>query len=422
MQEVKEKSGTVKDTFLRRLDQQTRGDSLYFVSLGLFLVTSILIASFFYRYFEGKPCMWLQIICMLLLVGYEYRNGFLRAQQWGAGLVLVILTLISLRTAQGSITRMVPMMFPYIYCARRIPFPKIVRFTLKCCIITVAIVVLSSYLGLIDNVVMLKSGRVREFLGFRYALYLPGILLNMTLLWIYLKKDKINLLGAAVWGLLNWGVYYLTDSRSSFVIAEVMLVVALLMKWMPKLVEKLRPLWALTIPAFAVGGAASVLMTEFYDGTVSWMRKLNSALSGRLNLGQRSLEKYGVTMFGEDIEWVGNGLDSAGNSMEAAYDYVDCLYLKILQRYGVVFWVLLLLLLTWAMYRLWKRREYHVLFISTLVALHCVLDDLSFALHYNTFWIAMGLAIIAPKMLDWDGETNRLRIPKPKPEKTAETE
>lgn len=417
MNETRQPSGE-KESFGQRLNRLTSGDKLYFLSLGLFLIISVLSNSFYYRYFEGKPCMWLQIVCMLLLVGYEYRNGFLRAQQWGAGLVLVAMTMISLRTAQGSMTRMVPMMFPYIYCARRIPFPKIARFALKCCIITVSLIVLSSYLGLIDNVVMFKSGRIREFLGFRYALYLPGLLLNLTLLWIYLRKDKIDLLGAAFWGLLNWGVYYLTDSRSSFVIAEAMLVVALLMKWLPKAVEKLRPLWAALIPIFGVCGVVSVFMAVFYDGTVTWMRRVNSALSGRLNLGQRSLEKYGVSMFGEDIEWVGNGLDSAGNSVEATYDYVDCLYLKILQRYGVVFWVLLMVLLIWAMYCLWKRREYYILFFSATVAVHCVLDDLSFALHFNTFWIAMGLAIIAPKMLDWDGESNRLRPPKPKLEKT----
>lgn len=388
---------------MQRLDRLTAGDKLYFLSLGLFLVISLLSNSFFYRFFEGKACMLLQIFCMLLLAGYEYRNGFLRAQQWAAGIVLAGLTALSMWSALGSMTRMVPMMFPYIYCARRISFEKIARFSLKWSIITVALIVFSGYLGLIDNVVMYKSGRIREFLGFRYALYLPGFLLNITLLWIYVRGDKLRIWEALLFGVINWVAYYQTDSRTSFVIAEGMLAVGLLMKWLPKITDKLRWLWACLIPVFAISGLGSVLMTVFYDGKVAWMRRLNNSLSGRLNLGQRSLEHYGVELLGQKIEWVGNGLDSAGNSVEASYDYVDCLYVKILQRYGVLFWVVLLILLTWAMYCLWKRREYYILLVSTTVALHCVLDDLSFALHFNTFWIAMGLAVIAPKMLQRGG-------------------
>ena len=73
-------------------------------------------------------------------------------------------------------------MFLYIYCGRRIHFAKIAGFTLNLSIATVLVVVLSGYLGIIDNVVTAKNGRIREYLGFRYALYLPGILLNMTAL------------------------------------------------------------------------------------------------------------------------------------------------------------------------------------------------------------------------------------------------
>lgn len=402
----------IRDTQLyQRLDRLSADDRLFFISYGLFLITSILSTSFFYGYFEGKFYMCLQILCLMILGLYELRNGFLKAQQWIPLLVLVVMTLLGMYPALGSQTRLVPMMFCYIYCARRIPFAKIARFTLKYSIITLYLIVFAGYLGIIDNVVMLKAGRIRQFLGFRYALYLPGMLLNLTALWIYMRKDTISLLGAAIWGFANWGVFYLTDSRISFVLAEALLLAALLMKWLPKLVQKLRPLWALLIATFPVCGIGSVLMTVYYDSTIPWMRRLNSSLEGRLNLGKRSLETFGVKLLGQKIEWVGNGLESDGNSVQAAYNYVDCLYIKILQRYGIIFSVLLVVLLTWSMFMLWKRREYLILMISASVAVHCVLDDLSFVLHYNTFWMAMGLVLFAPAMLIWNGKTNQPPTP-----------
>ena len=255
-------------------------------------------------------------------------------------------------------------------------------------------------LGLIDNVVMYKAGRVREFLGFRYALYLPGILLNITAMWVYLRKDKVDLVGSLFWGVVNWYAYYMTDSRVSFLVAEGLLVLALLMKWLPKVVEKLRPLWAMLIPSFVLFGGVSVVMTMLYDWSVPWMRQINSLLDGRLNLGLYSINKYGITLFGQQIEWVGNGLDSAGNSVEATYDYVDNLYVKMLLRNGTIFTVLMAVFATWAMYRLWKRREYMILIICATVAVQGLLSDLSLALHFNTFWIAMGFSLFVPQNLD----------------------
>jgi hypothetical protein len=309
------------------------------------------------------------------------------------------------------------LMFAYIYCARNIPFAKIARFTLDVSIMLVLLVVVSSYFGIVESISAFKSGRIREYMGFRYALYLPGLLLNMTALWVYLKKDTITVSGTLVWAVANWFVYYQTDSRISFFIAEALLAAGLLMRFLPKVVDKLKPLWWLAASSFGICAAVSLIMTAVYDSSLSWMRKLNSMLESRLRLGHASLEEYGVTFFGQNITWLGNGLDAFGNSVVGTYSYVDCLYVKILQRYGIVFSVAMLVLICWAMYRLYKRKEYHILLICATVAVHCVLDDLSFMVHYNTFWLALGAVLLRPEMLNWNGKTTRIEpLPEPKTE------
>lgn len=383
----------------RRLDRWTAGDRLFFMSFGLFLVTSLLSTSFYYRYFFGRPYTVMQVLCLAMLAGYEYRNGFLKAQNWNAAVVMGMMSLIALSVSDGNILRIVALMFPYTYCARRLRFERIAAFTLKVSLIVVCIVVFSGYIGIIDNVVTVKAGRVREYLGFRYALFLPGILLNMTALWIYLHRNTMTVQDAAVWLLVNLLVYLKTDSRISFLLAAVLLVAALAMRLWPKVLPKLQWLWGLMAGSFVLCGGFSLLLTFAYNGESGWMRKLNSMLESRLSLGQYSLDNYGIPWFGQMIEWKGNGLDHLGQPGTGMYTYVDNLYIKILQRYGMFFFVLLLGLVTWGMYRLWKRRQYHILLISASVAAHCVLDDLSFALHYNTFWIAIGLVILNPATL-----------------------
>ena len=379
-------------TLLRRYSME---DVLYFCSYGLFLLTSILSTSFFYRFFVGYPYSWLQIICLAMLIFREYRMGGAQ-QNWTALIILTVMAVLSLQFTIGNLTRLVPMMFFYIYGARTIHFARIARFSLWVSAVTACLVVFSGYLGIIDNVVVAKGTRVREYLGFRYALYLPGIMLNMTALWIYLRQDKVPVVGALLWTAANTFVYLRTDSRISFVLAEGLLFAAVLMRFVPYLQKGPKWIWGLLTSSYGVCALFSYVFTGIYDGTVPWMRRLNSMLESRLSLGKRSLEDHGFGLLGKRISWVGNGLDAYGNSGNGAYTYVDCFYVKSLQRYGALFTAALLGFLTWSMVRLWKQKHYLLLLICASVAVHCILDDLSFALHYNTFWIAMGMAILNP--------------------------
>ena len=398
-----------REDWSKRLEPVLKYDFLFFLSYGIFLVICILSTSFFYNLFVGRPHMWLQILCVALLGAYELRNGGLRTQNWKALIVCLAMFVISLRVSHASMHRQTVLMFLYIYCARNIPFAKIARFTLNISIALVCVIVLCSCFGLIDNITAFKSGRVREYLGFRYALYLPGMMLNMTALWVWLKKDRVSIFGCLIWALANWAVYYWTDSRISFFVAEALLVAALFMRFLPKVTEKLKPLWWLAVVSFAICAIGSLILTVEYDSSLPWMRKLNSVLESRLSLGYRSVKEYGFTWLGMQIEWLGNGLDAFGNSVVGTYTYVDCLYVKILQRYGIVLLTALIVLSTWAMIWLYKRREYHILLICATVAVHSVLDDLSFTLHYNTFWIPMGVVLINAKMLNWDGKTTQIQ-------------
>ena len=373
-------------------------DILYFGSYGLFLITSLLSTSFYYRWFIGYPYTWIQIACLAMLIFRECRIGCAK-QNWTALAVLIGLAAFSLQFTIGNLTRLIPLMFFYIYGARNIHFSRIARFSLWIGSIIVCFVVFSGYLGIIDNVVVAKGVRIREYLGFRYALYLPGILLNLTALWIYLRQDDLPIPGVLLWTAVNTFVYLRTDSRISFVLAEGLLAAALLLRFVPWFKTRLHGLWGCFAGFYILSAAFSFVFTGIYDGAVPWMRRLNSMLESRLSLGKRSLEDHGFGIFGKQISWVGHGLDAFGNSVDGTYTYVDCFYVKILQRYGALFTAGLLSLVTWAMIRLWKQKEYLILLICASVAVHCILDDLSFALHYNTFWIAMGVAILNPNAL-----------------------
>ena len=287
----------INKTLLRRFSWE---DGLFFGSYGLFLITSLLSTSFYYRFFIGAPYSWLHVICLSMLIFREYLMGGPR-QNWIALAVLTAMAVLSLQFTIGNLTRLVPLMFFYVYGARNIHFMRIARFSLWASAVVVCIVVFSGYLGIIDNVVVAKGNRVREYLGFRYALYLPGILLNMTALWIYLRQDQVSVFGTLLWTVANTFVYLRTDSRISFALAEGLLAIALLLRFVPRLKKGLRWLWGCLSASYVLSAAFSYVFTGIYDATSPWMRRLNSMLESRLSLGKRSLEDYGFGLMGRHI-------------------------------------------------------------------------------------------------------------------------
>ena len=111
--------------------------------------------------------------------------------------------------------------------------------------------------------------------------------------------------------------------------------------------------------SYVIASSFSLYMTFSYNSGIEWMRKLNKFLGDRLYIGQLSLIKYGMPLFGNNkIEWSGNGLDTYGNMSTSSYSWVDCLYLQVTQKYGTIFAITLLILITVCMLKLIKEKKY----------------------------------------------------------------
>lgn len=383
-----------------KLDKYKSAEVFFFLALGLFLTFTVLSTSLYYSVFHGRPFQVMYVACVGLLFLQELHYVRDSRRELAGLIVAGLLFCIVFLVAEGALSRSVSCIFLFAFCARRIPFRKIARFTLNLTFLLVVFVMISGYTGIIQNYTVVQKNRVREYLGFRYALFPSAHLLNMTSLWLWLNKEKVPFSGAVCWGAVNVWMYLKTDSRLSFAIAICLLLAGLVLSRFPRLLDKLHPVRWLMVVSFPLCAAVSIYLTVAYDKNVPWMAKLNSALASRLSLGQNSLNKYGVKLFGQTIDWVGNGLNAFGQQETGAYDYVDCLYVRLLQNYGPIFLVLFLLLLTAALIRANRRRDHLVMVIMTSIAVHCMLDDLSMYLYYNTFWIVMGDLLLNPGA--WD--------------------
>lgn len=371
----------------------------FFIAYMIYMSESILLMSFYGKYLPNQK--YALILCVGLLVFNELLSADKINIKTMFGLIVcLLLFVITFSTSGYSIAGM----FIFIYCARNISFEKISKWTVHITAIMVLFIVMSSFLGIIQDYVDLGE-RVRHYLGFCYALFPSTLIFNITLLVIYRKNTNIKWKDIIVLFFINCFFFYFTNSRLSFGLSIFALLIGMIYKYKYNYLNKPHIFYKILIFSFIICSVISFVLTILYSAGVGWMRELNSFLGNRLILGQISLLQYGVNLLGKKIPWVGNGLDYNGKRATGTYLWVDNLYVKILQRFGIVFFIVFLLFITFALYKCYKTRKYYLLIFMMIIALHCTIDDGQLELYNNTFWFIIGTVLFGRKI---NGQRNEL--------------
>lgn len=372
-----------------------KNELMFFISYILFLIFMTLSTSFYYKYFMSGLKLILVVCCLILLIG-EFLNQKLDNEGIKGLIICVILFFIVLGASKGATENAVAAMFLYMYAARNISFEKIAKVSFYILSILLGFIIISSYFGIIDNVLFVKNGRSRWCLGFRYALFAPSIYFNIVCLWSYINKDRKKLqifLKGCILLLLNYWLYYTTKSRATFAMTCIVILLPFITGDKESNKENAWKKWKFFVPCYFGCFFLSLFLTIFYSNSISWLKNLNDFLGKRLSLGQTSILQNGIGLVGKNITMIGNGMDAYGKISSEAfinYTYVDSLYIQMLIRYGIIFTVIYLVIMTIALYKSYKLKNKIAILIFVLIGLHCMIDDMQLYLQYNTFWLLVG--------------------------------
>lgn len=369
---------------------------LALVALGMFLIVSILEVTFYAQYF---PRIVYKLVIALSLFLLFIKEWLKRKYDYRAviGLCTTFLIYIIVGRMNGFSSNVV-MGILFIYALRDISFKSVSKTSLIISIFLLSLVIISAKLGIIPNYLEVSGARVRNYLGFRYALFPSILLMNTVSIVFYLKQDRIQywqwllLAFSAIW------LYVQTDSRLTFYSSCILLIFNLLIKWIPNFFSNLGSAFNIFKLTFIVNAIVSFWFSLTYlNSTNSFINdilfKLNYMLGDRIYLANKSLQLYGFGLLGRAVEWNGNGLTVEGVRNYQTYLYVDNLYIQILQKYGLLLLALMVSLLTLTLFKVIKSRQWVLAFILILMSFHSMIDDLNLYLHYNIFWILLGSLI-----------------------------
>lgn len=384
-----------------KIDLSSLNDWLVYFGVSLYIVVSILTTTFFSKYIPG---FFVHLISILSIFLISLHNIIVRKKDFsvfGAAFTLGIMSLL-IYFSIGSLNYIYSLII--IFLLKDFEFDKLVKFVLPVIISVFVFIILSSKLGVIQDYIEISATRIRHYLGFRYSLFPSTIMLNIVALYVYSKKEQVTYKSLLVLTLAVLWIFLQTNSRLTALSSMAFILLAILLKRFPKLLTRIRYLLVFLIPSYIFAAVASYVVAGKYTSAGSGLRAVDNFLGGRIYLASKSLYNYGFSWLGKNIQWVGNGLNADGHRSTMSYLYVDNMYIQVLQKYGLLYLIIFVTLLTITLFILYRKKQYLLFLILSILAVYAMIDDLTFNLYYNFFLVLLSLPFaVNPKKIEKDG-------------------
>ena len=275
--------------------------------------------------------------------------------------------------------------------AKNVSFKKIIRLFCAISGIIIIITILSSQLGLVENLIYERGNRSRISFGFEYPTDFTAHIFYLVMGYCYLRKDKLIYLElAGIFG-LSLFTYFFCDARTNAISLFLTFAVFLYLKIRNQVSEKKGTRYVVNpkfskILTFAMPLCAFsfILLTFLYhfQPTNALIKAINNLVSGRLELGAIGFEQYGISLFGNAFQMNGFG-GSTAPRMD--YFFLDSSYVLLLIRYGILVLLAGLVIFSIVSLRAEKQKDFHLLWIMALIAVQCTIEHHLLEVAYNPF-------------------------------------
>ncbi|WP_139355468.1 hypothetical protein [Oribacterium sp. C9] len=371
---------------------------MYYMALIIYVVLSMISSSMVMNFFRPKVFV-LIMSGMLGILALCEALTFLFIKRYGIREIIGLgVCLFFWYIAEKNDSSVMLCSYFIIFCGRNIDLQKRYKIIVPLMILVIFGVMWAANEGYILQYTMAEEGVYRHTFGFGYPLVLPCYILNIASMIAVTRKEKASWTEIAVVFLVAATFYRWCKADLSFGVTVMVAMLILIVKALPKIITSDFVLWRIVdkilIIIFPLFFLLSLWISLIYDPSVKWMSTLDEICRGRLSLPHNAINTYGARLLGQRIGFVGMGLGLDGESVtNGAYNYVDNVYMSLLLRYGVLFSIIALGLLTVTMYFCYQKKMRIWLWVLSLWALHGLFEDKMHFPYYNSLLLIVGQAI-----------------------------
>lgn len=388
----------------RKIRESKFPSFLFYAGLTMELLMVLVDKSNYVNPIEGYlfRITFLLFACKVALTGYDFK-------EWGILLFLEIIGFVSYRvTGENDIIRMVT----FVAACKNIPLKQMIRYvfyvTLAGCMVIVFLAVTGIY-G--DMSLTLDYGRgyeqTRFTLGMGHPNALSCMFLMVAAMGIYAYSERMRWYSYLFVMLLNIGVFWLTDSKTSMLITTLLLVGAFVVTYAGFLKEKRF--------FYLCGGLIFAACILFSVDAAANAQKVREAKWNESYYGEPRFDTHVVGLLRID-EHINGRIVSLTNSenndgtMEtwSAFScpnnmtyYFDMGWVKLFYRYGVIPGILYCMASLALLWQFYRQKDAFGLVIFVVFTIYTVVEAHLFSVYIgrNILYMMMGSYLFAGQNL-----------------------
>ncbi len=255
----------------------------------------------------------------------------------------------------------------FIFCAHNIDYKKLVKVYVLASITLFLIIFVSSCTGILEDTLFYRSnGIVRHGFGFIYTTWPPTHLFFLTACWAWLREEHISYYEIGLVGVFAVFSYVFCHARTSVI--SISLIFAFLL-WAKIRSQKsqnhkylmTKPLQIGCILSYPIIALVMTIVSVFYSDDNPVLNLINRLISGRLVLGQTGFNRFDILPFGQLIEM--------NTEPPKEYFFLDCSYINILLRYGLLVFLGVMFICLYMCFRQCEKKRFIRLGLLAIVAI-----------------------------------------------------
>ena len=373
----------------------------YYIGLAVYLIANNLTASYAHNIWASTGHIMVTVIRAMRYAAYAFfvwRVATIPRAKNTQIVSLMLITLLTLAAAYMGGDKSPIFYILLAVAASQTDFKKTVLLFFWIQMLFFALYVFLGLTGISGGEYVFNSGRDRCFLGYGWVnrsafclmfagmelFYLKNgelnpvqvLLLEALNLFIYIKTKTVfpMLLTLGVGGL---GICFFVKKRIAFRRRSRMTRKSGFTK--TKMVGAQMAFLAIVVMSFG--------LPILYGRGNAAMRALNRVLNSRLSLANTAIERYGLSLLGNKVQWTGASTLMFGLSKSSEYFYVDCDFIKLGIQYGMLFCGFVIFLYMASIYIAYKRGDGVMCLCVLIIGVLCMFEPELIDFTFNPFFL-----------------------------------
>ncbi len=323
-------------------------------------------------------------LVMAVLLGIYFVVDFFKKKVKIDWLFFVLLAFFIVTLIVAKSTFLISILF-FVYILRQYKFDDFIKYAFWFLFGFFVITICFSMIGIIPDLIHSRGDITRHCLGLNNSTYSQNIFAFIILASIYIYRSKLSWLAILLELCVACFIYFLTNSRASFLLSILLLVVICIVKLFILFNKKTITtktnkfltilLSLMPLISFVIFGVL-VLM---WSGQSDLIIRLNDMLSGRIELTYNAFVDGKLSFFGRDNYWY----DSSG------YIGIDNAYFNCLFTNGIINTLIVLCMNCWIIFDSVKKKNYWLTFALIVVLIDSFVEQSLLGFQFNLFVFAL---------------------------------